>query len=310
MATIESGESPVMRKHPVIYGLCLIFLLGLGLIFLLYVYSALTDDVDFFSSPQKVGVVSIRGVISSSQEAVEQIDEFGKDNNIKAVVVRIDSPGGGVAASQEIYAAVKRLKKNKIVVASLGSVAASGGYMIACAADKIVANPGTVTGSISAIMYFANAEDLLKKIGLKPSVIKSGKYKDIGSPTRGISDEEKQILQALVDDIYFQFIDVVVQDRKIPQEEVKKLADGRVFTGSQALRYKLIDFLGDRLFAVQMAGKMAGLKGTPDVVYPKKKDITFLDFILQNTAASFVASLKNNFATIPQGFNLMYKYGE
>ncbi|MDP2268591.1 MAG: signal peptide peptidase SppA, partial [Deltaproteobacteria bacterium] len=202
------------------------------------------------------------------------------------------------------------LKKNKIVVASLASVAASGGYMIACAADKIVANPGTVTGSISAIMYFANAEDLLKKIGLKPSVIKSGTYKDIGSPARGMSDEEKQILQVLVDDIYFQFIDVVVQDRNIPQEEVKKLADGRVFTGRQALRYKLIDFLGDRLFAVQMAGKMAGLKGTPDVVYPKKKDITFLDFILQNTAASFAASLKNNFATIPQGFNLMYKYGE
>ncbi len=299
-----------MRKHPVIYGLCLIFLLGLGSIILLYGYSALMGDVNLFYSSEKVGVVSIRGVISSSQETVEQIDKFGKDNNIKAVVVRIDSPGGGVAASQEIYAAVKRIKKNKIVVASLGSVAASGGYMVACAADKIVANPGTVTGSISAIMHFANAEDLLKKIGLKSSVIKSGKYKDIGSPAREMSDEEKQILQALVDDIYFQFIDVVAQDRKIPHEEVKKLADGRIFTGRQALLHKLIDFLGDRSFAVRLAGKMAGIKGTPDVVYPKKKDITFLDFILQNTAASFAAALKNNIATIPQGLNLMYEYGE
>lgn len=299
-----------MRKHPVIYGLCLIFLLGLGSIILLYGYSALMGDVNLFYSSEKVGVVSIRGVISSSQETVEQIDKFGKDNNIKAVVVRIDSPGGGVAASQEIYAAVKRIKKNKIVVASLGSVAASGGYMVACAADKIVANPGTVTGSISAIMHFANAEDLLKKIGLKSSVIKSGKYKDIGSPAREMSDEEKQILQALVDDIYFQFIDVVAQDRKIPHEEVKKLADGRIFTGRQALQHKLIDFLGDRSFAVRLAGKMAGIKGTPDVVYPKKKDITFLDFILQNTAASFAAALKNNIATIPQGLNLMYEYGE
>jgi protease-4 len=223
--------------------------------------------------------------------------------------VRIDSPGGGVAASQEIYAAVKRIKKNKIVVASLGSVAASGGYMVACAADKIVANPGTVTGSISAIMYFANAEDLLKKIGLKPSVIKSGKYKDIGSPTRGMSDDEKQILQVLVDDIYFQFIDVVAQDRKIPLEEVKKIADGRVFSGRQALQQKMIDFLGDKSFALQLAGKMAGIKGTPDFVYPKKKDVTFWDFILQNTAASFATALKDNVPTIPQGLNLIYKYG-
>jgi protease-4 len=249
-----------MRKHPVIYGFCLIFLLGLGSIILLYGFNALTGDAKLFNSPEKVGIVSIRGVISSSQEAVEQLDEFGKDSNIKAVVVRIDSPGGGVAASQEIYAAVKRIRKNKIVVASLGSVAASGGYMVACAANKIVANPGTVTGSISAIMYFANAEDLLKKIGLKPSVIKSGKYKDIGSPTRGMSDEEKQILQVLVDDIYFQFIDVIAQDRKIPLEEVKKIADGRVFSGRQALQQKLIDFLGDKSFALQLAGKMAGIK--------------------------------------------------
>ncbi|MCX5831265.1 MAG: signal peptide peptidase SppA [Deltaproteobacteria bacterium] len=298
-----------MRKHPVIYGFCLIFLLGLGSIILLYGFNALTGDAKLFNSPEKVGIVSIRGVISSSQEAVEQLDEFGKDSNIKAVVVRIDSPGGGVAASQEIYAAVKRIRKNKIVVASLGSVAASGGYMVACAANKIVANPGTVTGSISAIMYFANAEDLLKKIGLKPSVIKSGKYKDIGSPTRGMSDEEKQILQVLVDDIYFQFIDVIAQDRKIPLEEVKKIADGRVFSGRQALQQKLVDFLGDKSFALQLAGKMAGIKGTPDFVYPKKKDVTFWDFILQSTAASFATALKNNVPTMPQGLNLIYEYG-
>jgi protease-4 len=181
--------------------------------------------------------------------------------------------------------------------------------MVACAANKIVANPGTVTGSISAIMYFANAEDLLKKIGLKPSVIKSGKYKDIGSPTRGMSDEEKQILQVLVDDIYFQFIDVIAQDRKIPLEEVKKIADGRVFSGRQALQQKLIDFLGDKSFALQLAGKMAGIKGTPDFVYPKKKEVTFWDFILQNTAASFATALKNNVPTMPQGLNLIYEYG-
>jgi len=299
-----------MRKHPVLYGLCLVFLLGLGSIVLLYGYSALTSNANSFYSTEKVGVVSIRGVISSSQEVVEQIDEFGKDKNIKAIVLRIDSPGGGVAASQEIYSAVKRIKKNKKVVASLGSVAASGGYMIACAADKIVANPGTVTGSISAIMHFANVEDLLKKIGLKPSVIKSGKFKDIGSPTREMSDEEKQILQALVDDIYFQFVDLVAQDRRIPQDEVKKLADGRVFSGRQALLHKLIDFLGDRSYAVQLAGKMAGIQGPPDVVYPKKKEVTFFDFLLQNAATSFATVLKSNIATISQEPDVMYKFGE
>lgn len=299
-----------MKKHRVIYGLGLIFILGWGAILLLYGYNALTRDGKLFYTREKVAVVNIRGVISSSQELTEQIDELAKDKDIKAIVLRIDSPGGGVAASQEIYTAVKRIKKDKKVVASLGSVAASGGYMIACAADKIVANPGTITGSISAIMYFANAEELLKKIGLKPSVIKSGKYKDIGSPARGMSDEEKQILQSLVDDIYLQFIDLVAQDRKIAPEEVKKLADGRVFSGRQALQNKLVDFLGDRSFAIRLAGKMAGIKGTPDVVYPKKKDISFLDLILQSTAASFAAVLNNNISAMPQGINLMYKYGE
>lgn len=211
-----------MKKHPVIYGLGLIFILGWGAILLLYGYSALARDGNLFYAPEKVGVVNIRGVISNSQELTEQIDELAKNKDIKAIVLRIDSPGGGVAASQEIYAAVKRIKKDKKVVASLGSVAASGGYMIACAADKIVANPGTITGSISAIMHFANAEELLKKIGLKPSVIKSGKYKDIGSPARVMSDEEKQILQSLVDDIYLQFVDLVAGDRKIAIEEVKQ----------------------------------------------------------------------------------------
>ena len=299
-----------MKKHPVLFGLCLVFSLGLASIVLFYGLSAYRGNDNIFYKSEKIGIVNIRGVISGSQDAIEQIEEFGKDKSVKAVVLRIDSPGGGVASSQEIYAAVKRIRKHKIVVASLGSVAASGGYMIACAADKIVANPGTVTGSISAIMYFANAEDLLKKIGLKFSVIKSGKFKDIGSPARGMSDEEKQILQALVDDIYFQFVDTVSEDRKIPREVVKNIADGRVFTGRQALQHKLIDFLGDRSFAERLATKMAGMKEIPEVVYPPKKDITFLDFILQNTAASFSTALKNNLGSHPQELNLMYKYGE
>src|SRR3972149_6116400 len=188
-----------MRKPPVIYGISLIFLSGMGFLALLYGLSSLTRNMRFFPRDDKVGIIAISGIISSSQEIVEQVTEFKNDKTIKAVVIRIDSPGGGVASAQEIYAAIKGLKKHKKVLASLGSIAASGGYMVACAADKIVANPGTLTGSISAIMYFANAEDLLKKIGLKSSVVKSGKYKDIGSPRREMTVDERSILQALVE---------------------------------------------------------------------------------------------------------------
>jgi len=214
-----------------------------------------------------------------------------------------------VAASQEIYAAIKRLKNNKKVVASLGSIAASGGYMIACAADKIVANPGTLTGSISVIMYFANTEDLFKKIGLKSSVIKSGKYKDIGSPTREMTEDEKQLLQALVDDIYNQFVAVIAHDRNIPQEKVLPFADGRVFSGRQAQVLRLVDYLGDKSYAVQLAGKMAGIKGTPEVLYAKKRDVSLWEFILQTTFVSVINNLKGEINAIPHGINLLYEYG-
>ena len=296
-----------MRKHPVIYGISLVFFAGVVFLLALYALGTLRGEERSFYTGDKIGIVTISGIIISSQEIVEQLDAFGKDKAIKAVVLRIDSPGGGVAPSQEIYAAVKDLRKDKKVVASLGAIAASGGYMIACAADKIVANPGTITGSISAIMYFANAEDLLKKIGLKSSVIKSGKYKDIGSPTREMTDDERKILQELVDDIYNQFLDVITKDRKTSPEEIKKIADGRVFSGRQAQKLKLVDFLGDGSYAIRLAGKMAGIAGTPDVVYPKKKGVTFWDYILQNAATSIAAAIKSR--TIPQGVNYLYEFG-
>jgi len=296
-----------MRKHPIIYGISLVLFVGVIFLLVLHVLSVLRGEERSFSTGDKIGIVTISGIITNSQEIVEQLDAFGKDKAIKAVVLRIDSPGGGVAPSQEIYAAVKGLRKDKKVVASLGAIAASGGYMIACAADKIVANPGTITGSISAIMYFANAEDLLKKIGLKSSIIKSGKYKDIGSPIREMTDDEKKILQELVDDIYNQFLDVITKDRKTSPEEIKRIADGRVFSGRQAQKLKLVDFLGDGSYAVRLAGKMAGISGTPDVVYPKKKGVTFWDYILQNTTTSIVAAIKSR--TIPQGVNYLYEFG-
>jgi protease IV len=204
----------------------------------------------------------------------------------------VDSPGGGVAVSQEIYDAVIELRKTKKVVASMGSVAASGGLLVACAADKIVANPGTITGSISAIMQFANFEELLKKIGLKSSVVKSGQYKDIGSPLREMTPEEKVIIQDLVDDIYNQFVDVIVRERKLPREKVVAIADGRVFSGRKAKELGLVDYLGDMASAAKLASKLAGRDGKFDLVYPSKKRSSFFDYFMESAASQISNSLK------------------
>lgn len=270
-----------MRKHPVALGIFLLFLVGMVFFLLVYVLGSASEDKHSFALKNKVGVVKVEGFIGDTHDVIEQLNQFSKDDGIKAVILRIDSPGGGVASSQEIYEAVIDLKKNKKVVASMGSVAASGGYMVACAADKIVANPGTITGSISAVMHFANAEELLKKLGLKASVVKSGKFKDIGSPVREMTAEEKALIQGLVDDIYDQFLDMVARARNIPKENLRKIADGRVFTGRQAHKLGLVDYLGDMGYALTLAGEMSGIKGKPDVVYPKKKGSKFWDYVFR-----------------------------
>lgn len=297
----------MIRKHPVFFGLFILLITGFCFFLVIYGLSSLGGKRHHtLSLTDKVGIVTIEGVISESKEIVEQLDNFGKDEGIKAVVLRIDSPGGGVASSQEIYGAVLELKKTKKVVVSMGSLAASGGYLIACGADKIVANPGTITGSISAIMHFANVEELFKKIGVKGQVVKSGKYKDIGSPLREMTDEEKILIQGLVDDIYDQFLDVVVQNRKIPKEELKKLADGRVFSGRQAKHLKLVDELGDLNAAVRMAGEMSGIKGQPETVYPAKKKDSWVDFFLQGMMTRMFDEIREKSAGSP-GVSYIYR---
>ena len=276
-----------MRKHPVIFGIFLLFLVSVVFFLLVYSLGSFKENKRSFTLDNKVGVIKVEGFIGETHDIVEQINQFGKDDNIKAVILRIDSPGGGVASSQEIYEAVIELKTKKKVIASMGSVAASGGYMIACAADKIVANPGTLTGSISAVMHFANAEELLKKLGLKASVVKSGKYKDIGSPVREMTPEEQALLQELVDDIYDQFLDMVARDRNIKKENLREIADGRVFTGRQAHKLGLVDYLGDMGYAVKLAGEMAGIKGKPELEYPKKKGPRFWDYVFREMFTAF-----------------------
>ncbi len=294
-----------MRKHPIILGLCLLLLVGVFCLLLMALGGGLFGKRSQVWG-EHVGVVTVEGIIRNSQEITRQLDDFGKDDSVKAIVVRIDSPGGGVTHAQEIHDAVLTVKTKKKVVASMGAIAASGGYLIACAADRIVANPGTVTGSISAIMHFANVEELLKKIGLKSSVIKSGRFKDIGSPTRPMTEDEKALIQSLVDDTYDQFLDVVAKDRRISKDDLSKIADGRLFTGRQALKLGLVDELGDLSYAVRLAGTISGIKGEPDVVYPAKKKSTFWELILQQAVTTLVLEMQKG-DTRPEGLNYLYQ---
>jgi protease IV len=284
-----------MRKHPIIFAVFLLFIITGIFLISIFTISGVSGKMQSFSLGEKVGVVLVEGVITDAREVSQQLRDFAKDDSIRAVVLRIDSPGGGVAASEEIYGAVLELKKKKQVVASMGSIAASGGYLIACAANRIIANPGTVTGSISAVMHFANVQDLMKKIGVQSSVIKSGKYKDIGSPTREMTQEEKVLMQGVVDDIYDYLLEIIARDRKIKKEDLKKIADGRIFTGRQAQKLGLVDELGDMEFSLSQAGKLAGIKGKPEAVYATKKKTTFWELILQSAISSAALEMKAQF---------------
>ena len=228
---------------------------------------------------EKVAVLDISGIITQSDSYIKLIHTYRDDPSIKALVVRINTPGGSVAPVQEIYSELKKLKKP--IVASMGGSAASGGYYIACAAKTIFANPGTLTGSIGVVMQFTKMKGLYEKIGLEQRVIKSGEFKDSGSAFRDLSDEEKAILQSTVDDVYNQFVDTVYQARQknLSKEEVLKLADGRIFSGNQAHQNKLIDQLGNLPDAIKYAAKLADIEGKPRVVRKQKKP-TFIQQLL------------------------------
>lgn len=243
------------------------------------------------NSSEKVVVVKLDGVILDPLEFSMELKELEEDAGVKAVVVRIDSPGGAVGPSQEIYNAIKRLRKVKPVVASMGTIAASGGLYAAVAANKIVANPGTLTGSIGVIVEFINAEELLQKIGLKGSVVKSGKFKDTGSPLRQMSEEEKALLQSVIDDVNRQFIKAVADGRGMKIEDVEKIADGRIFTGSQAKENGLVDTLGDLSDSIELGAKLAGIKGKPFVVYPEKKGLKFLEYLSGESIARGISGI-------------------
>ncbi len=215
---------------------------------------------------EKVALVKVEGPIIEAKSVVDEIKGYAKDSTIKAIVLRVDSPGGGVVPSQEIYDEVKKAKAAKKVVVSMGSVAASGGYYISAAADRIIANPGTITGSIGVIMVVPNLKGLLDKVGIKTEVVKSGRNKDLASIFRGIGPEEREIIQGVMDDVHQQFISAVAEGRKMPLEKARAISDGRIFSGRQAVGVGLVDEVGDLDYAVKAAGKLAGIEGEPEVV--------------------------------------------
>ncbi len=254
---------------------------------------------------EKIGVIEIVGVIVDSRQFLEDLKKFREDKSIKAIVIRVDSPGGGVGPSQEIFRAINKAKESKKVITSMGALAASGGYYAAAATDGIMANPGTITGSIGVIMGYTDLQGIFKKIGLSSVVIKSGTFKDTGSPVRQMREEERKFLQDFVSKIHDQFVSDVAEGRSLEKEAVKKLADGRIYTGKESIELGLVDRLGNLEDAVDWAAELAGIKGPVAVVYPPKPKPTFIEYFTEASLNEMAGIVSDR--AIKAGF--LYKPG-
>jgi len=247
---------------------------------------------------QKIGVVTLSGPIMDSREVLADLDGFNRDRSIKAIILRVDSPGGSVGPSQEIYREVNRISKNKPVVASFGSVAASGGYYASAGATRIVANPGTITGSIGVIMEFFRFKSLLEKIGVELEVLKTGEFKDIGSPHRDLTERDREIIGHLIGDIQEQFVTDVAAGRGLELEKVLEIADGRVFSGAKAKELGLVDELGNFQDAVILSKELAGISGEAELVLPKRREIDFLKLLTESAVQTVIRSLEGSSSRI------------
>jgi protease IV len=250
-----------------------------------------------------VGLVEVKGMILDSKETVRQLRYFLKQERVKAVVLRVDSPGGVVAPSQEISDEVRKFAAKKRIIVSMGSLAASGGYYISAPATMIYANPGTITASIGVILKLSNIESLMDKIGIKSYVLKTGKFKDSGSPVRQFTAEDRAMLQAVIDNTHEQFVQAVAAGRKLPVDQVRRIADGRILSGEQAKTLKLVDRLGTLQDAIEEAGKQAGISGEPDVILPPRKKLNYWDLLADGVEGAYSGSL----GRATSGMRLMYE---
>ncbi len=273
---------PIVQPRKSRFGRAMLyFLLGLAILFAFSTYMSGSLKVGDDLAGEKLAIVEVSGFIGDSRDVVRQIRNFREDDSVRGIIIRIDSPGGAVAPSQEIYSEVLRSRPNKPIYASMGSVAASGGYYIAAAAERVFANPGSLTGSIGVIMAFSNVEGLMEKVGVKPEVIKAGKYKDTGSPARAMSKKERQYLTRVVDDVHQQFMEAVTKGRKISPEQTRKISDGRIFTGRQALAMNMVDELGGLEDVIASLGKRLGMEGRPKVIQEKERE-TFMEWFMNS----------------------------
>jgi len=277
------------------------FVLALGGLFLILMVSLIfsdPQDESLATSGERVAVVELIEPILDSQEIVRQFKKYRENKSVKAILFRVDSPGGGVSASQEIYEEVRKTRQaGKPVVVSMGSVAASGGYYVSCGATTIVANPGTLTGSIGVIFQFLHFSELLNKIGVDASTFKTGKFKDIGSPYRKTTVDEKRFFDQLLADVYDQFVSVVATERKLDRKVVLGYADGRIFTGRQARQYGLVDTLGTYEDALSIAAKLGEIRGKPKVVKERKLK-SFMERLMGQTISE-LSTLKNELFSQP-----------
>ncbi len=280
-----------MTRKGCIWG-WLIGVLALLVIFLVTIVaieSVLGQRLSFPTYGARVGLVRVEGGIYDSRQVIGDLESLVEDPGIQAIVLRVDSPGGGAAASQEIFEYIRGIQEEGLpLVVSMGSVAASGGYYIACTADTIFANPGTLTGSIGVVMSFTNLEELFGKIGLGFEVIKSGRFKDTGSWSREMTDAERALLQGTIDDIHAQFVEAIAEGRGMEYDAVAALADGRIFSGRQALEAGLVDRLGTLEDAVAVAARMAGIEGEPRVQEPVRRERLTLFDLLTGTASNLL----------------------
>jgi protease-4 len=291
------------KTHPILKGLGILsgFILVVFVVIFFYAYLTGGDSKALsFLSGDGVGVLQVEGAIDDSRVVLSELKRFKEAPWIKAIVVRIDSPGGAVAPTQEIFDELQKTQKGKPIIASMGGMATSGGYYIAAACEKIVANPGTLTGSIGVIMQLNNVEELMKKVGVKGYNIKSGVNKDIGSPFQPLSPEGREILQSLVDNVHSQFISAVAKGRGMSEAQVRKLADGRVYSGAQAKELGLVDQFGTLDDAIDFAAKRGGLEENPTVYYSSAEQERWWEKL-------FFAAIGTRFPTLQRGW-LRYEW--
>jgi len=290
------------RRHPYLFFLLVSFAIFTGLTLGVLAMAAWMGGGSGDFGGEAVGVIEIEGAITDARDTIEHIRRFREDEDIKAIVVRIDSPGGAVGPSQEIYREIRKTVGTKKVVASMGAVAASGGYYVACATDGIVANPGTITGSIGVIMGYTNFRQLLDKIGMVPVVIKSGPYKDTGSPTREMRDDEREILQSITTNIHEQFVTAIAEGRKMDRAQVEQAADGRIFTGEDAKARGLVDRLGNFEDALEWAGELGGIDGEVIPVYARDEKLSLLRYLMSSSISDWMSTV------IHPGIYAEYRY--